>query len=130
MKEHEKEQLGADAAAVDFAGSIEPSQLSHDEPFRVEVDKGGCERCGHGTQWTVVGPDDCYINQSFENKELVEEIADYMNQGFSAGSLASKEHLLSALAAFRARRQEPTLTSYSAHAVNGLIEAIEKALEP
>lgn len=58
---------------------------SHDEPFRVEVEKAGCERCGHGTQWTVVGPNEVAISQSFEDQELAEDIAEYMNQGFRAG---------------------------------------------
>lgn len=57
----------------------------HGGPFVVEVDKSGCERCGHGAQWTVVGPGDVAIGQSFEDQELAEEIAEYMNQGFRAG---------------------------------------------
>jgi hypothetical protein len=56
-----------------------------DEPFFVEVDVNGCDRCGHGKQWTVVGPDGVQIGQSFEDEELAEEIACYMNQGYRDG---------------------------------------------
>ncbi len=57
----------------------------NDEPFFVEVEKNGCELCGHGKQWTVVGPDGVAIGQSFEDEELAADIAEYMNQGFHAG---------------------------------------------
>jgi hypothetical protein len=65
--------------------SESPGQSSKDEPFFVEVDVNGCERCGHGKQWTVVGPDGVQIGQSFEDEELASEIAEYMNQGYRAG---------------------------------------------
>lgn len=125
----EKDDLGATPQRSPEHVPEAVPQRSHDEPFTVEVDKDGCERCSHGTQWTVCGPDDTYIGQSFEDKVLVEEIADYMNQGFRAGSSAIRERLRGALDTFRSRAPEPTLTSYGAYAVNGLIEAIEKALD-
>jgi hypothetical protein len=83
----EKNDLGAvSATEVDAVPcSVPTPELPHDAPFRVEVDKGGCERCGHGTQWTVVGPDDVAIGQSFEDEELADDIAEYMNQGYRAG---------------------------------------------
>ena len=59
------------------------------QPYTVEVDKPGCDHCGTGCQWTVVGPDDVAIGQSFEDKELADDIADYMNMAFDAGKLAA-----------------------------------------
>jgi hypothetical protein len=49
-------------------------------------------------------------------------------QALGSSGLAASDRLRAALATFRARKPEPTLTSYSAHAVNRLIEAIEEAL--
>jgi hypothetical protein len=64
---------------------VQTPQLPHDEPFTVELDKKGCERCGHGARWTVVGPGDIAISESFDDKELAEDIAEYMNQGYRVG---------------------------------------------
>lgn len=80
------DSCGTSLTAGDSVSGVVPTrQLSHDAPFRVEVDKGGCERCGHGTQWTVVGPNETAIGQSFEDEELAGDIADYMNQGYRHG---------------------------------------------
>lgn len=37
-------------------------------PYRVEVENAGCERCSCGKTWTVVGPDEWAIGQTFENE--------------------------------------------------------------
>lgn len=49
------------------------------DPYTVECDRGGCEICGSGATWTVVGPDGYALGQSFEDKEVAEDLAGYMN---------------------------------------------------
>lgn len=56
-----------------------------DEPYFVEVDNNGCEKCGAGKTWTVVGPDGVAQGQSFENVEDAEALADALNGAFFAG---------------------------------------------
>src|SRR5690242_13232260 len=48
-------------------------------PYRVEVDHDGCERCSCGRTWTIVGPDDYAIGQSFESQEDAEDLARLLN---------------------------------------------------
>jgi hypothetical protein len=55
------------------------------EPYFVEVDQNGCERCGHGKTWTVVGPDGVAHSQSFDDVEDAESLADALNGAFFAG---------------------------------------------
>ena len=80
-KDHGASLLPGDPSASPASTEALPTN----EPFVVEVEKEGCERCGHGAQWTVVGPGEIAISQSFDDKELAEEIAEYMNQGYRAG---------------------------------------------
>lgn len=58
------------------------------EPYHVEVDTGGCERCGHGKTWTVVGPDDMAHSVSWEDQEEAEDFARAMNCAYAAGRAA------------------------------------------
>lgn len=54
-------------------------------PYRVEVDKDGCETCGHGRMWTIVGPDNVALGESWGDKEFVDDIAQLLNEAYDAG---------------------------------------------
>jgi hypothetical protein len=56
-----------------------------DEPYFIEVDSGGCERCAGGKTWTVIGPDGVAIGQSWEDEDHAADVADLMNQAFWQG---------------------------------------------
>lgn len=60
-------------------------QPEQDEPYFVEVDSNGCERCNAGKTWTVVGPDGCAASQSWEQEEDAEAFADAMNVAYWMG---------------------------------------------
>lgn len=63
----------------------DPMTTKIEDPYFVEVDANGCGHCGAGRQWTVVGPDGVAIGQSFEDEEIADDIASYMNQAYWVG---------------------------------------------
>lgn len=63
-----------------------PVTETQDKPYRVEVDKGGCERCSHGQMWTIVGPDGYAFGESWGDREFVEDLVEYLNDAYEAGS--------------------------------------------
>lgn len=56
-----------------------------EKPYRVEVEHGGCETCGDGKQWCVVGPDDVALGITFGVKEDAEELADMLSDAYVMG---------------------------------------------
>lgn len=59
-------------------------------PYRVEVERDGCEHCGAGRMWTVganeEGADLIFIGLGFDLQEDAEELAEYMNQAYCRGA--------------------------------------------
>jgi hypothetical protein len=55
------------------------------KPYTVAVEDEGCDRCGHGRMWTIVGPDGYGFGQSWGDRETVEDLADYLNEAYEAG---------------------------------------------
>jgi hypothetical protein len=55
------------------------------KPYNVEWECDGCSFCHHGRMYTVVGPDDVAIGQSFGDEEDAGDIAGYMNQAHEGG---------------------------------------------
>ncbi len=81
------EPVVADAATTHTA-QPSPSQDDRERAriaYVVELDKQGCECCGAGNYWTVVGPDDVGISQSFADRCVAEDTAELMNSAFAAG---------------------------------------------
>lgn len=59
------------------------------EPYRVEVDNGGCERCSHGMTWTVVGPDGVAAGTSWEDEDVAGYQAGILNDAYRVGHSAA-----------------------------------------
>ena len=57
------------------------------EPYTIEIESDGCEKCGHGKQWAIMRPDGVCLGQTWENPEEAQQIADWMNEAFVAGQL-------------------------------------------
>lgn len=58
------------------------------EPYIAFKETDACARCGEGESWTVKGPDDVCIGQSWEGDEAecnAEETAQMLNAAFEAG---------------------------------------------
>lgn len=55
------------------------------EPYFVEVDVNGCDRCGAGKTWTVVGPDLVAAGTSWECVSDAEDFAEALNDAFYKG---------------------------------------------
>lgn len=51
-----------------------------DTPYTVEVEQNGCERCGSGREWVVVGPDGIALGQTWSDKNEADELAERMNE--------------------------------------------------
>ncbi len=59
------------------------------EAYRVEVETDGCEKCGYGRLWAVVGPDGDALGRSFEDEEGAADLAEKLNAAYSAGVAAA-----------------------------------------
>lgn len=55
------------------------------DPYFVEVDVNGCERCGAGKTWTVVGPDGVAAGTSWKYVSDAEDFAEALNDAFYKG---------------------------------------------
>lgn len=64
----------------------EARRPQEEQPYFVEVDSNGCERCHSGKTWTVVGPDGDQQSQSFDNEEDAEYLADALNEAYALGT--------------------------------------------
>lgn len=60
------------------------------EPYFVEVDQNGCEKCGSGRTWSVVGPDGSALGISYGYEEDADEMAEALNESFDAGRKAGQ----------------------------------------
>lgn len=60
------------------------------EAYHVVKDKLGCEHCGAGRLWMIVGPDDFALGQVFTDQEDADDLARLLNAAhqFGAGLLA------------------------------------------
>ena len=59
------------------------------EAYRVEEsDSKGCEKCGSGKLWDIVGPDGYALGTSWGDKEFVDDLADWLNDAYVAGKEA------------------------------------------
>lgn len=56
-----------------------------DKAYSAEVDTPGCEACGLGARWNVVGPDDVATSTIYEDQELAEEVAEDLSAAYRAG---------------------------------------------
>ena len=59
--------------------------MSDRAPYYIEVDSPGCEHCGLGARWNVVGPDDVATSTIYERQEDAEEVADDLSAAYRAG---------------------------------------------
>lgn len=59
------------------------------EPYSVEVDDDGCERCQAHRTYSVLCPDGAAVGVSYENRDDAEDLARYMNEAFWAGREAA-----------------------------------------
>lgn len=58
-------------------------------PYYVEVDKEGCEKCGHDTLWSIVyRPDDCAGSASYGSKDEADDLCSLLNDAFDKGRVA------------------------------------------
>lgn len=60
------------------------------EAYRVVADSDGCPHCHAGKTWTVVGPDDVAIGQSFSEEVDAEETAEMLNHAYMLGVAADE----------------------------------------
>lgn len=49
------------------------------EAYRIEAEKPGCEHCGAGSQWCIVGPDEIALSTSWEDKSFAEDLCEELN---------------------------------------------------
>ncbi len=61
------------------------SSLTETQPFSVYLDAQGCEHCGDGDEWGVVGPGDVAESQTWSDKDEAESIAGDLNRAFELG---------------------------------------------
>ena len=58
-------------------------------PYTVEVDNNGCEKCGTGRTWVVVYhaglPDEIGDSCSYGNPDEPEHLADALNEAYERG---------------------------------------------
>ena len=58
-------------------------------PYRVEVEREGCECCGDGKQWEVYDADGVGIGGiTFGTREEAEHLAEMLNDAYAAGQRA------------------------------------------
>lgn len=89
-KRHVKAMAQADAeyvrakAAADVAW-LDAKSKADEEPYTVEQDEAGCERCGNGKTWRVIDPDGLGGDTSYGDKEDADEVAEKLNGAFCLG---------------------------------------------
>lgn len=61
--------------------------------YRVEPAAAGCQECGHGTYWCIVGPDGVALGTDYFDKEAAEELAEMLTDAWHAGRSDAVAHL-------------------------------------
>lgn len=65
---------------------LERENMADEEKmYTVEVDHRGCSNCGYEAGYVVVGPDGVEESAVYHDREVVEEIAQRMNDAYSPG---------------------------------------------
>lgn len=60
-----------------------------DEPYFLQVDVNGCDKCSAGRMWTVVGPSGAMFGQSWGDEEFVGDLVEWLNDAYANGRAAS-----------------------------------------
>jgi hypothetical protein len=55
------------------------------KPYRVVKETCGCQTCGNGSMWAVVGPGEVQLATSYMFKEDAEYLRDMCNLAFEKG---------------------------------------------
>lgn len=58
--------------------------------YKIVVDRIGCEKCGGGRTWTVVGPSGVGVSRSFELCDDASDLAADMNIAYRAGQKSAE----------------------------------------
>jgi hypothetical protein len=58
--------------------------------YAVERGARGCDHCGTGGTWDVIGPDDVALGTSFTFEDDAYELAGFMNMAFEAGAAQAR----------------------------------------
>lgn len=65
------------------------------KPYRVKLEREGCESCGDGKQWEVYDAEDVGIGgMTFGIKEEAKHVAELMNEAYQAGQSALSADLV------------------------------------
>jgi hypothetical protein len=56
-----------------------------ENPYQVELNRGGCSHCENGKLWDVVGPNEAALAISYSDIEDAEYIADILNHAYALG---------------------------------------------
>src|SRR5216683_3010796 len=67
------------------------------KPYKVELDTEGCPQCQHDAMWTIAGPGDIRLGQSWGDFELVDDICEYMNDAYAEGRASYAQQILDTL---------------------------------
>lgn len=54
-------------------------------PYRLEIEKNGCDHCGSGKTWDVVDPDGVAGGTSYGDRDEAEELAGWLNEAYARG---------------------------------------------
>ncbi len=55
------------------------------KPYKVTVDNLGCEYCGEGRNYSVIGPDKALLGESFHFKADARVLANRLNDAYLEG---------------------------------------------
>ena len=61
--------------------------------YRVIVDREECLSCGEGKLWTVMGPEETCIGESFGEEVDAEETMEALNHAYNKGQEAMRERI-------------------------------------
>lgn len=64
-----------------------------DQPYFIEVDTNGCDKCGHDRTWCIVGPDpdEQATSASYGDEDEAQHICDALNDAYYRGFTACIE---------------------------------------
>ena len=70
---------------------VEPPEEKDPEPaYHIEVDINGCDKCGSGRCWLIIGPDGYGGGQSYGEEEEADHICEMLNDAFDRGVAAGR----------------------------------------